>query len=211
MPTEPLSTYHDLMHDGVRRFREKEFSAHLEEYEALGSKQEPHTLFITCSDSRIDPLALTQSRPGKLFIARNIGNVVPPYGSVVGGVTAVIEYAIEALHVKQVVVCGHSNCGAMKGLLNRQSVSALPSVDRWLDNADAAFSIVKSRQLSDEKQMLLEVTRENVLLQLQHLRTHPSVAGRLATGSLAIYGWVYDIGTGRVTEYDAASNRFEPV
>ena len=211
MPTEPLSTYRDLMHDGVRRFRQQEFAAHQQEYEALGLKQEPHTLFIACSDSRVDPIALTQSRPGKIFVARNIGNIVPPYGSVVGGVSAVIEYAILALSVKQIIVCGHSNCGAMKGLLNRQSVATLPAVDRWLDNAQAAFSVVQGRQIADDNQMLPEVTRENVLLQLQHLRTHPSVAGKISAGQLAVYGWVYDIGTGRVNEYDSASNRFEPV
>lgn len=211
MTREQLSSFRTTLHDGVRRFRQTEFNSHREEYEALRSKQEPHTLFIGCSDSRVDPLAITQSRPGQIFVARNIGNMVPAYGSVVGGVSAVIEYAVAALGVKQIVVCGHSGCGAMKGLLNRQSVAALPAVDRWLQNGDAALSVTENRQLANDDEKLKDVTRENVLLQMQHLRTHPVVASRLAAGTIAVYGWVYDIGAGQVVEYDPNSNRFEAV
>lgn len=213
MPSDSISSYRNTLHDGIRRFRQDVFTPNQQAYEtAASTPQQPHTLVIACADSRVDPVALTRSEPGQIFVARNIGNLVPPYGSsAAGGVAAVIEYAVSALGVKQIVVCGHSDCGAMKGLSNRQSVATLPVVDRWLENADAAFSVIQSRHIADEKQRLLELTKENVLLQLQHLRTHPVVTGKLADGSLALYGWVYDIGAGQVTEYDGQNNRFEPI
>ena len=141
-----VSPYRDLLHQGVRRFHTDVFLENRQQYERAASEaQRPHTLFITCADSRIEPGALTQSGPGDIFVARNIGNVVPAYGEMLGGVSAVIEYSVMALNVSQIVVCGHSDCGAMKGLLDRESLSGMPTVDRWLHNAEAALSIVKAR------------------------------------------------------------------
>jgi carbonic anhydrase len=155
---------------------------------------------VTCADSRIDPELITQSGPGDLFVTRNIGNLVPAYGEMLGGVSAVIEYAVMALKVQHVVVCGHSDCGAMKGLLQPKALEKMPTVQRWLRNADAALSVASSLAEPDEKPSVLmrRLTEENVLLQLQHLRTHPSVAGAMAREELTISGWVYDIGTGEV-------------
>jgi carbonic anhydrase len=208
-----VSPYRDLLHQGVRRFHTDVFLENRQQYErAANEPQRPHTLFITCADSRIEPGALTQAGPGDIFVARNIGNVVPAYGEMLGGVSAVIEYSVMALNVSQIVVCGHSDCGAMKGLLDRESLSGMPTVDRWLHNAEAALSIVKARNPhADYDETLRKLIDENVLLQLTHLRTHPSVAGRVAEGSLALYGWVYEIGKGVVKEYEPETNEFASI
>ncbi len=199
--------------EGVRRFRREVYPKNRERYEqAVMQPQRPHTLFITCADSRIDPELLTQSGPGDIFVTRNIGNLVPAYGVVLGGVSAVIEYAVQALEVSQVVVCGHTDCGAMKGLLHREKLASMPTVNAWLQNAEAALSIVEARNtFANESEKLEELIEENVLLQLNHLRTHPSVAGRMAQGKLALYGWVYDIGNGNVNAHEVATNKFVPI
>ncbi len=198
---------------GVRRFRREVYPKNRERYEqAVREPQRPHTLFITCADSRIDPELITQSGPGDIFVTRNIGNLVPAYGTMLGGVSSVIEYAVLALEVSQIVVCGHTDCGAMKGLLHREKLASMPTVNAWLQNAEAALSIVDARhRFANEGEKLWELIEENVLLQLNHLRTHPSVAGRMAQGKLALYGWVYDIGNGQVNVHEVTSNRFVPI
>jgi carbonic anhydrase len=170
-------------------------------------------LFVTCADSRIDPELITQSGPGDIFVTRNIGNLVPAYGEMLGGVSAVIEYAVTALKVQHVVICGHTDCGAMKGLLHPEAVEKMPTVQRWLRNADAALSVANSLAERDEKpsELMRRLTEENVLLQLQHLRTHPSVAGAMAREELTISGWVYDIGRGEVRISADGGRVFEPV
>src|SRR4051794_3339294 len=188
---------------GVRRFRKEEFPSRRDLYAQITRDgQRPHTLFITCADSRLDPELLTQSGPGDIFVTRNIGNLVPAYGEMLGGVSAVIEYATVVLGVEQIVVCGHTDCGAIKALINRDSLTAVPIVNNWLRNADAAYSIVQSRNTArNQDEMLNQLVRENVLMQVNHLRTHPSVAGRLARGGLALHAWVYDIANGYVQMY----------
>ena len=199
--------------EGVRRFRSDVFPAQRAVYELLVAKgQKPHTLLVTCADSRIDPELLTQSRPGEVFVARNIGNLIPAYGEMLGGVSAVIEYAVSALGVSHIVVCGHADCGAIKGLLNPDSVAEMPTVRRWLRNAEAALAIVKAREAESSPGVFMErLIETNVLQQLDHLRTHPAVAGGLARGTLAIHGWVYDIATGIVGMHNPASGAFEPL
>ena len=186
---------------GIRRFRTEVYPEHEEIYRKAASEpQRPHALFVTCADSRIDPELITQSGPGDLFVTRNIGNMVPAYGEMLGGVSAVIEYAVTWLKVQHVVVCGHSDCGAMKGLLHPEALTKMPTVQRWLRNADAALSVANSLAEHGEEpdELMRRLTEENVLLQLQHLRTHPSVAGAMAREELTISGWVYDIGHGEV-------------
>jgi carbonic anhydrase len=198
---------------GVRRFQREIYPRRQAVYEKLVREgQKPHALFITCADSRIEPELITQSGPGEIFVSRNVGNLVPAYGGVLGGVSAIIEYAVAALKVSQVVVCGHTDCGAMIGLLHPERVAQLPIVRSWLLHGDAALNIVRNRNTaSDEHSALDELIQENVLLQLHHLRTHPSVAGRLAQGSLALSGWVYDIARGIVQIYNEEQGRFLPV
>jgi carbonic anhydrase len=186
---------------GIRQFRTKVYPENEATYQkAVSEPQKPHALFVTCADSRIDPELITQSRPGDLFVTRNVGNLVPAYGEMMGGVSAVIEYAVSALKVQHVVVCGHSDCGAMKGLLHPEALATMPTVKSWLKNAHAALSVAESLGDADEKpsDRMRRLTEENVLLQMQHLRTHPSVAGAMARGELTISGWVYDIGKGEV-------------
>jgi carbonic anhydrase len=186
---------------GIRKFRTEIYPENQATYvKAVSEPQAPHALFITCADSRIDPELITQSGPGDLFVTRNVGNLVPAYGEMLGGVSAVIEYAVSALKVQHVVICGHSDCGAMKGLLAPESLEKLPTVKSWLTNAHAALSVADSLAEPDEKpkDLLRRLTEENVLLQMQHLRTHPSVAGAMAREELTISGWVYDIGKGEV-------------
>ncbi len=187
--------------EGIRHFHAETYPANAENYQqAAEGPQKPHTLMITCADSRIDIETVTNSQPGQLFITRNVGNIVPGYGEMLGGVSAVIEYAVSALKVRHVVICGHSDCGAMKALLHPETLDNLPTVKSWLRNAHAAVSVSESFATSEEcpGETLSRLTERNVLLQMQHLRTHPSVAGALARGELTVSGWVYDIGTGDV-------------
>src|SRR5215469_7068990 len=172
---------------GIRKFRRDIYPAQADTYvKAASEPQKPDALFITCADSRIDPELITQSGPGELFVTRNIGNLVPAYGEMMGGVSAVVEYAVSALRVKHIVVCGHSDCGAMKALLHPESLESMATVKRWMRNAEAALSVADSLANHDEKpsERLRRLTEENVLLQVQHLRTHPSVAGAAARGEL---------------------------
>lgn len=190
---------------GLKKFQSEVFPAKRELFEKLAAGQQPSTLFVTCADSRVVPDLFTQADPGELFVIRNAGNIVPPYTQPSGGVTATIEFAVAALSVRHIVVCGHTDCGAMKGLAHPERVVAMPAVASWLKQAEAARQIVLDNYagMSD-----LEISniliRENVLVQLQNLQTHPSVASGLAGGSLSLYGWVYDIGTGEVEAYDIA-------
>jgi carbonic anhydrase len=196
---------------GVRRFQREVYPERSAEYQKVAREgQKPHALFITCADSRIDPELITQSGPGEIFVARNIGNMVPAYGEVLGGVSAIIEYAAAVLQVSQVVVCGHTECGAMDGLLHPAKVARFPLVTSWLRHGETALSIVR-HTTPDEEPTLDELTEQNVILQLQHLRTHPSVAGRIAQGALGLSGWVYDIAHGDVRVYDESKGKFLPV
>jgi len=191
----------DRLKEGILRFQTEVYPAQAETYRKAASEpQQPAALIVTCADSRIDPELITQSGPGELFVTRNIGNLVPAYGEMLGGVSAVVEYAVSALKVKHIAVCGHSDCGAMKALLQPESLESMATVKRWMRNAEAALSVADSLSGKDEKpnERLRKLTEENVLLQMQHLRTHPSVAGALAREVLTISGWVYDIGTGQV-------------
>lgn len=196
--------------DGIRRFRTEVYTERKEAYaRAEAEPQQPHTLIVACADSRIQLETITQSSPGEIFVTRNIGNMVPTYGEMLGGVSAVLEYAVTALKVQHIVVCGHTDCGAMKALLDPASLDRMPTVRRWLRNAEAAMSV--AREVESNGDFLMNLTKQNVLMQMTHAKTHPSVAGALARGELLISGWVYEIGSGNVLIYDEAKNAFEPV
>ncbi len=200
--------------EGVRQFHEREFPRRQQLFAELADRQQPQTLFIACADSRIVPELITQTQPGELFVCRNIGNIVPAYGEMMGGVSAVVEYACTALGVTDIVVCGHTDCGAMKALLNPAdpTLQTMPTVASWLRNAEAARSVVAATYTDpDDPQRLQRLVEQNVRTQLSHLGTHPAVAGRLAAGQLALHGWVYDIEGGGVSAIDAGSGALVPL
>lgn len=197
---------------GVIKFQNEVYPQKKELFEKLSEGQSPEALFITCSDSRIETAMITQTDPGELFICRNAGNIVPPHMTHTGGMTASIEFAVAALKVPHIVICGHTECGAMKGAMNPEGLETLPHVKEWLSYAKAAVDVVDeiAGDQSEEERMRL-LLEQNVILQLQHLRTHPSVAARLARGDLVLHGWVYDIKTGDVNAYDSNKNAFVAV
>lgn len=201
----------DHIVSGVKRFREEVYPQQRELFEKLAYEQKPRAMFITCADSRIIPELITQSSPGDLFVTRNVGNVVPPYGQMNGGVSSAIEYAVMALDVQHIIVCGHSDCGAMKAVLDPAGLQRMPTVKAWLRHCEVARSLVEQNCSCTAGEALGVLTEENVVAQLDHLRTHPSVAARLAGGQLSIHGWVYCIETSEILAYDAGTGRFAPL
>ena len=202
----------NILKAGALRFRSEVYASRKEVYErATRQPQAPHTLVITCADSRIDPEALMQADPGEIFVTRNIGNIVPSYGEMLGGVSAVVEYAVTALKVRHIAVCGHSDCGAMKALLHPESTAGMPTVASWLTNARSALMIAEAHHVAEEHPVdtLRRLTEENVLMQIAHLKTHPAVAGAVAQGRLTISGWVYDIAAGEVHISEDGVGSFE--
>jgi carbonic anhydrase len=197
---------------GIHQFQTEHFRPLEALFQQLAERQSPETLFITCSDSRIDPNLLTGSAPGDLFILRNAGNIVPPHGATASGEAATIEYAVAALGVKDIIVCGHTHCGAMKGLLHPEQVAELPAVAGWLEHAATTRRIMTDHygHLDGDRRVVAAV-EENVLVQLEHLRTLPAVASRLRRGDLHLHGWVYKIETGEVFAYDIGAQAFVAV
>lgn len=197
---------------GVVKFQNDVFPDKKALFETLAEGQSPEALFITCSDSRIETGMITQTEPGELFVCRNAGNIVPPHKAKGGGMTASIEFAAAVLNVPHMVICGHTQCGAMQGAMNPAGVAHLPHVSEWLGFARKAVEKVETDGAGmSEEERLLRITEANVLVQLDHLATHPAVAERLKAGELALHGWVYDIKTGDVTAYCDAQKKFIPV
>lgn len=198
---------------GLHHFQSHIFQNHKELFERLAQGQTPDALFITCSDSRINPNLITNTMPGDLFILRNAGNIVPAHGAVTnGGEAGTIEFAVAALGIKDIIVCGHSSCGAVKGLLSPESLNELPLVKAWLSHADATRRIVREnyRDLPEDK-LLSVAIQENVLVQIENLKTHPVVAAALSRGALGLHGWTYHIQTGEVYSYSSEQGQFLPI
>lgn len=194
---------------GIHQFQSNLFRSQRELFERLAGGQHPDTLFITCSDSRINPNLITQTEPGELFILRNAGNIIPPHGAANGGEGATIEFAVAGLGVQDIIVCGHSHCGAVRGLLHPESLQDMPTVAAWLSHAEATRRIMREKY-SDRTgtALLTTAVEENVLIQLENLRTHPTVAAGLALGKLKLHAWVYKIETGEVFAYDPERGQF---
>ncbi|GAL98328.1 carbonic anhydrase [Acetobacter tropicalis] len=206
MPTcsEARSSLVSLLR-GVEHFNTEVFPAKEKLFASLASGQSPDALFIACADSRINPNLITQTEPGDLFILRNIGNIVPAYGEMLGGVSSAIEYAVLGLGVSAIIVCGHSDCGAMKALLapKKSGLDGMPTVATWLRNAEAARASMGELQAEDAGPANVRTLSErNVLLQIAHLKTHPAVVAGLARGTLFLQGWFYDIGSGEISILD---------
>lgn len=191
-----------LVH-GIHQFQSDVFSSKQRLFEKLVDGQHPLALFITCSDSRIDPSLITQTEPGELFIMCNAGNIVPPYGTINGGEAAMIEFAVSALGVKDVVICGHSHCGAKSGVLHPEKLENLPAVRNWLSYADSTQRTMRENytHITEEAAKLTATVEENVLVQLEHLRTHPSVAAALARKQSNLHAWVDKFESGQVFAY----------
>lgn len=174
--------------------------------------QAPKALMISCADSRIVPEQILQAQPGELFVCRNAGNIVPPYANMNGGVSSTVEYAVLALGVRDIIVCGHSDCGAMKGMANLAALENMPNVAAWLRHGAAATNVVDEccpDLEGDERVRALAL--ENVIAQLAHLRTHPSVAAAIAKGEMALHGWFVDIAAGQVLGLDGEGGQFVPL
>ncbi len=198
--------------EGHRRFLSEVFPGRRSHFHLLAESQAPEFLFITCSDSRIVPDMILGTEPGDLFITRNAGNVVPVAGNDVDGVTATIEYAVEVLKVKHAILCGHSDCGAMKAELDRRALQNLPKARRWLEHVEAAYSHRQPLNPADgDGAELAALIRGNVVAQMLNLRAEPSVARAVVEGRLSVHGWYYDILTGRIERYDEQERRFLPL
>ncbi len=198
---------------GLHQFQSHYYPSHQHLFEQLAHGQQPRVLFITCSDSRIDPNLITQADVGELFVIRNAGNIIPPFDATNGGEGATLEYAIHALGIEQIIICGHSNCGAMKGLFKLDFLKAeMPLVYDWLKYAEPTRRLLKESYQHCAKESLLDIAiAENVLNQMENLHTYPVIRSRLYQGRLKIHGWIYDIESGQVLTYDASHHEFVPL
>ncbi|MFH0179775.1 carbonic anhydrase [Streptomyces cacaoi] len=193
---------------GFKRFRRDVFPAQAELFARLATTHQPDVLFIGCSDSRVIPELITQRGPGDMFVIRTAGNLVPPYDSYADGVTASIEYAVGVLGVTDVIVCGHSDCGAMTALARDSDLGGLPAVATWLRHAEAPKACPQAAYGCTSADAVDALIRDNVTGQLANLRTHPAVAQALAQSMMTLHGWVYDIGSGCIDELDPDTGRF---
>lgn len=199
---------------GIHHFQQHVLPAQREQFANLARGQNPLALFVTCSDSRIVPNLITNTEPGDLFLLRNVGNLVPAYHAQHADTSAAaaIEFAVAVLEVPAIVVCGHSKCGAIDALLHPEKLAGHPNVSGWLKHAEATRRIVQEKyaHLSDEKRLNVAV-QENVLAQLENLRTHPAVAAALASGRLTLHGWVYKFESCEVFTYSPDVEQFVAV
>ncbi|WP_017327640.1 carbonic anhydrase [Synechococcus sp. PCC 7336] len=195
---------------GLQKFHDEYYLAHRAEFEQLAHGQHPRVLFITCSDSRIDPTLITQVDVGEIFVIRNAGNIIPPFGAANGGEGATLEYALNALDIREIVVCGHSHCGAMKGLLKLDKLEeGMPLVYNWLKHTEATRRVLQDSYSHCDREALIDIAiAENVLTQLENLRTYPVVRSKLHRNQLALHGWIYNIEAGEVLAYDPVLHEF---
>lgn len=197
--------------EGFLKFQKEAYPQREHLFKNLASNQNPRALFISCSDSRIVPELVTQREPGDIFVIRNAGNIVPSYGPEPGGVSASVEYAVAKLGVRDLVICGHSDCGAMTAIATCQCLDHMPAVKHWLRYADSARLVNEARPHANEQERIASMVRENVIAQLANVQTHPSVRLALAEDKLSLHGWVFDIESGTIEAYDGATRRFVPL
>lgn len=199
------------LEEGIHHFQANYFATHRQMFEQLATTgQKPETLFVTCCDSRVVPNLITNTAPGELFIIRNVGNIIPSVKrGVLGGVSAAVEYAVEVLEVGNVIICGHTQCGAIDAILHPERFTNLPNVSRWLRESSDIVKLIEERYgaLDSEAKMTAAV-EENVLLQLENLRTFDFVQRRLDAGTLKMSGWVFKIATGQIFDYDPTRGQF---
>ncbi|HXT13298.1 MAG TPA: carbonic anhydrase [Candidatus Angelobacter sp.] len=203
--------------DGVHRFRNDEFGNYRSLFQRLSREgQNPHTLFITCSDSRVIAELITQSKPGDLFVVKNIGNIVPPSGvtGTTNSTVAAIEFAVEMLHVSDIVICGHSQCGAMTALLEGlPNAERVPHLVEWMKLAEPVGKIIRAQygHIKDPEHRKNAAAEENVLFALENLQSYRCVQDRLANGSLRLHGWFFKIATAELFAYNPGARQFSPL
>ena len=196
---------------GIAFFQAEVFPSYRELFGRPTLGQSPKLLFITCSDSRIDPNLVTHSNPGELVVSRNVGNIVPPSGTVHSGESATVEYAVRVLGIRHIVVCGHTDCGAMKAVVDRETLNDLPEVFSWLSYGKVDESLMRCGPNKDQQSTLRQLIEANVLAQLGNLATYPAVSSQTATGQVQLHGWLYEIDSGRILAYSADSGAFHPL
>lgn len=197
--------------DGFLKFQRNAFPERAGLLKDLANQQSPRALFISCSDSRLVPELVTQREPGDLFVIRNAGNIVPSYGPEPGGVSASVEYAVAALKVSDIVICGHSDCGAMTAIATCKCLDNMPAVAGWLRYADSGRVVNEARQHVDQPAKVASMVRENVIAQLANIQTHPSVRLALEEKRVTLHGWVYDIESGCIQAFDSRTGKFVPL
>lgn len=197
--------------DGYKRFRRDVFPQWKDRFRLLADRQAPEVLFITCADSRVVPDLIVQSEPGDMFLCRAVGNIVPPHGAMPGGISSTIEYATAVLHVKHIIVCGHSDCGALKAAIDRSSLARLPLTAQWLGFIEPAWKHLDAGIPDDPRELHRALIRANVIAQLENLKQHPTVAEALAHQRIEVHGWYYDILTGGIDAYDQRERKFGPL
>jgi len=199
---------------GFRHFREDYFAGTSQLYRSLQNGQQPKTLMIACSDSRVDPALITRSRPGDLFVIRNVANLVPPYepDDRHHGVSAALEYAVKFLQVEHIVVLGHANCGGIRALMGADGEMDSEFIRSWMTIAAAARQEVRDRLAHKPVELQLRACEEAaILLSIENLLSFPWIAERTASGVLSIHGWYFDLHTGELLDYDPASGEFLPL
>lgn len=194
--------------DGFLKFQKDAYPERIKLFKDLASQQSPRALFISCSDSRLVPELVTQREPGDLFVIRNAGNIVPSYGPEPGGVSASVEYAVAALQVSDIVICGHSDCGAMTAIATCKCLDHMPAVAGWLRYADSARVVNEARNHFGPQAKVEAMVRENVIAQLANIQTHPSVRLALEEGRVTLHGWIYDIESGLIEAFDGSTGTF---
>ncbi|ARQ98134.1 carbonic anhydrase, beta class [Campylobacter lanienae NCTC 13004] len=203
--------HHNII-NGAVKFMEENFIEHKELFEHLSKKQAPHTLFIGCSDSRVVPNLITNTLPGELFVVRNIANIVPHYRLVDEflATTAAIEYAIHTLGIKNIIVCGHSNCGGCEALYQSDDKLAnTPVVKKWLMIIEnIKTEVLKDKDITPAKRAWV-TERLNIINSLQNIMTFPGVIDKLKAKELKLYGWHYIIETGELYNYDDTTKSFK--
>ncbi|MGX3045552.1 carbonic anhydrase [Helicobacter sp. T3_23-1056] len=204
--------------EGAIKFQEEDFIEHKELYESLKKHQEPHTLFISCVDSRVVPNLITNSDPGDLFVIRNIGNIIPPYKESANlregylATTAAIEYALTILEIKNVIICGHSNCGACSAIYEPPAkLEETPYVKKWLTLLEPVKQKVLSQNPTSRAKKIWLTEQINIEQQLENLMSYPFVEERFDRGELRIFGWYYIIETGEILNYNMITREFKAI
>lgn len=201
--------------EGAIKFKEEDYLNHKELYENLKKEQNPHTLFISCVDSRVVPNLITNTLPGDLFVVRNVGNIVPPYkenASIRSGylaTTSAIEYALLILDIKNIIICGHSNCGACSAIFqSKEKLKATPYVQKWLELLEPVKKKVESLKPESSAKRMWLAEQINIEQQLENLMSYPFVEERFDRGELSVYGWYYIIQTGEILNYNMIKREF---